>query len=214
MLKDIAVNHTDLLVAYFAYFVAVASPGPANLAIAMTSVSHGRSAGLKQAFGVMAGSTFWGIVAAFGLSAILVALGWAFTVLKIVGGCYLLWLAYKSCRSAMKASNPVVAGADQTTSRGTNFFLRGLFIHLTNPKAVFAWLAIIALGLKPDSPLWMTFAILIGCEIIALMIFGGYALIFSTKTAVRAYARLRRGIEAFMALAFGFAGVKMLTVKF
>lgn len=210
MTEDFLAHSGALFTAYGAYVIGVASPGPANLAIASTSVSQGRRNGLLLAMGVILGSAIWGIVAAFGLSATLMTLGWAFTALKIVGGIYLLWLAVNSFRSSLRSDSMPMP---QPSEKTRNYFLRGLLIHLTNPKAVFVWLAIIALGLKPDSPLWMTFAILIGCEILGLLIFGGYALLFSTNTAIRAYARLRRGLEAFMALAFGIAGIKLLAAR-
>ena len=54
-------------------FIAPASPGPATLGIAGTSMRHGRRAGLSLSAGIMAGSYIWSATAAFGVGAILLA---------------------------------------------------------------------------------------------------------------------------------------------
>ena len=53
--------------------IASASPGPATLDIASTSMRHGRRAGLSLSAGIMAGSYIWSATAAFGVGAILLA---------------------------------------------------------------------------------------------------------------------------------------------
>ena len=77
-------------------FVAMASPGPATLAIASTSMTQGRIKGLALASGILTGSLFWSCSAAFGLGAVLYANVWLFESLRYVGAVYLLFLAYKS----------------------------------------------------------------------------------------------------------------------
>jgi threonine efflux protein len=84
-----------------AAFVASASPGPATLAIADTSMQSGRRAGLALALGVTTGSLTWSIAAAIGLAAIMASSAWALEVLRYVGAAYLMLLALKSARSAI-----------------------------------------------------------------------------------------------------------------
>ena len=55
---------------------------------------------MALAMGVSAGSFTWGLLTAFGLSAIVASYAWALFAIKIFGGIYLLWLAYKSLKSA------------------------------------------------------------------------------------------------------------------
>lgn len=61
----------DVLIAYGAYFVGTASPGPSNLAIMSLAMSGGRRAALTFALGVVSGSFFWALLASLGLSAML-----------------------------------------------------------------------------------------------------------------------------------------------
>lgn len=195
----------DIVLAYAAYLVATVSPGPAIMAIMVTSAGAGRRAGLRLASGILAGSVLWGIAAALGLSIVMSHVAWVLTAFKIVGGCYLLWLALKSLKSALSAT-PVA----RPTPPGSGSFARGLALHLTNPKAVLAWAAIITLGLRPDAPPWVAGAILLGCALLGTIVFGTYAVVFSTDRMMRLYRAARRPIEGAVAALFGMAGMKLL----
>ena len=61
----------NVLLAYSAYFVGTASPGPSNLAIMGIAMNAGRRAALVFALGVISGSFFWALLASLGLSAVL-----------------------------------------------------------------------------------------------------------------------------------------------
>ena len=67
-----------------------ASPGPAKLGIAGTSMRHGRRAGLSLSAGIMAGSYIWSATAAFGAGAMPLAHVWMLETLRYCGGAYLL----------------------------------------------------------------------------------------------------------------------------
>lgn len=53
-------------------------------------------------------------------------------------------------------------------------------------------------------------AIVGGCAVLGVMVFGGYAMVFSTASMIALYARLRRWIEAVLSAVFAAAGFKML----
>jgi threonine/homoserine/homoserine lactone efflux protein len=85
-----------------------------------------------------------------------------------------------------------------------------VFLHLSNPKAVLSWVAIMALGLRQGSEPFIALWIIAGCGLLGLVIHPGYALLFSTARAVAFYARARRWIEGAMAAVFGWAGLHLL----
>src|SRR5262245_29080627 len=108
---------TDMLhlpVILAAAFVATASPGPATTTIAGTSMVSGRRLGLAVASGITAGSWAWSISAALGLGAIMLANAWMFEVIRYFGAGYLMYLAFKSARSAL------TPGAMETRGLGTS----------------------------------------------------------------------------------------------
>lgn len=202
----------ELMLVWSTCFIAMASPGPSNMAIMGTAMTLGRPNALALAVGVSTGSLTWAILAAAGISALLTSYAWALFALKIAGGLYLLWLAWRSARSALNPGPMADSGVARPASLRSSY-VKGLLLHLTNPKAILSWIAIIALGVKPGAPPELMLVIVGGCLAMGLSIFSGYALLFSTRTAVAAYRRVRRVADGLLAVVFGFAGFKLLTAR-
>lgn len=199
--------------AYVAYLIAVMSPGPAILAIIGTASAQGRRAGLIIALGIFGGSATWAAAAALGMAALLRHYAFALEILKIAGGFYLLYLGWKAYRSA-RLGDKALELSQKTGNRSVRqLLLRGYAIHVTNPKAIFGWLAIISLGLPQAAPTTAIVAIIGLCLSSGLLIFTGYALLFSTPQAVRAYRAMRRWIEGTMSAFYCFAGLRLLTSR-
>ncbi|MFS2180303.1 LysE family translocator [Rhizobium pisi] len=198
----------DLIVVYIAYMIAAGSPGPSNMAIMNVAMSQGRRPALALAAGVITMSTCWGLIAVTGISTLLVRYAHALLFLKIAGGLYLLWLAWKAARSAVRdaPSSEVIRPAAELGA----LYRRGILMHLGNPKAVLAWVAIMSLGLKPGASPQMAITAFGGCVLLGISIFAGYALLFSTAPMVRGYARARRWIEGSLAVFFAGAGSRLL----
>lgn len=93
-----------LLPVWTAYVLATASPGPSNMAIMATAMVRGRSPALVLVAGITTGSMTWALLAATGLSAVLATYANAMIIIRILGGAYLLFLAYKSVKSALATS--------------------------------------------------------------------------------------------------------------
>jgi threonine/homoserine/homoserine lactone efflux protein len=203
---------SSLLFAYSAYFVACASPGPSILAIMGMAMNAGRRPALTFAMGVMCGSMFWAVLAALGLSATLARYSQLLIFLKLAGGAYLLWLAVKSARAALKASS-VVPTLPKSEALPKRLYLRGLGFHLTNPKAILTWLSIVSLALPQGGTASHALLVVAGCNVIGFVVFGGYALLFSTPAVRRFYVAIRRWLEATLAIVFGVAGIKMLAFQ-
>ena len=109
------------------------TPGPDMALFLARTVSGGRSSGFAAMFGASTGLIIHALLAGLGLSALLAASATAFVILKIIGGLYLLWLAYGAIRhgSAFSVDGP---SSPQQTWLAT--FLTGLGINLTNPKVI------------------------------------------------------------------------------
>ncbi len=195
----------------FAAFIASGSPGPATLAIAGTSMSSGRRAGLALASGVTTGSFMWSVSAAFGLGAVMAANVWVFEIIRYAGAAYLLWLAVKAARSAWAGNRLAAKPLPPTTP--TRAYGKGLALHLTNPKAVLFFGALYAIGVPPGTPASGLVMVILAVGAQSLIMFHLYAVIFSSAPMTAAYTRAKRGFEAFFALAFGAIAFKVLTTK-
>ncbi|WP_373636773.1 LysE family translocator [Yoonia sp. BS5-3] len=202
----------EMVLLVVAWMVGGGSPGPATLAIAGTAMQRGRPAGLAVAGGVVTGSAFWGMAAALGMSALMLAHAWLFTSLRYVGAVFLLYLAYKALRAALKPGATVPVAAIGAT-RLRQLWLKGTLIHLTNPKAILGWGAVFAVAVPPSAPpaqIWQTFSVLITASSI---VFFGYGFLFSSDHMIRAYVRARRWFEATFGLLFGAAGMALLFTR-
>ncbi|MEL6996648.1 MAG: LysE family transporter [Pseudomonadota bacterium] len=192
-----------------AFFVAAASPGPATLAVAAVAMSAGRKTGLVFGVGLSVGLAFWGVVAATGLGALLQASASALFVLKLAGGAYLLWLAYQSARSAATE-----APAQTDPRHARRAFRSGLLLNLSNPKAVFAWMAVLALGLSDGSGTGYVAVATTLCIALGLLIYSVYAVVFSTPGAMAIYRGVRRWIDGAVAGLFALAGFGLIRSAF
>ncbi|TGE01431.1 LysE family translocator [Methylobacterium nonmethylotrophicum] len=201
----------DLPLILSAAFVASASPGPATLAIADAAMQAGRRTGLALALGVVTGSLTWSIAAALGLAAIMAASAWTLEVLRYLGGAYLLWLACRSARSAMRGPAAVArTAAERSAFRA---YAKGLALHLTNPKAILFFGSLYSLGLSSRAAPAEIALVIAAIGLQSTLIFTGYALLFSNGRLARGYVRLRRWFEGAFALLFAGAGLRVLTAR-
>jgi threonine/homoserine/homoserine lactone efflux protein len=212
-MTDLAPYLPQLAVAWTAYVIATATPGPAIIAIISTSISQGRRSGLALAFGVLTGSYIWAVLTASGLSALIRTYGHALVILKVVGAAYLLWLAWNAFRSAIRKDEAYRPEKTLPVLSPRRQYLKGLGIHLTNPKAIFSWIMLTSIGMPAGAPTEVMAALIAGCMALGFTIFLGFALVFSLGPVHRAYLKSRRAIEGVMAAFFAFAGFKLLTTK-
>lgn len=205
------IDWTGLGSIFAAFFIVAASPGPATLAVSAVSAASGRKSGMIFGAGLAVGLAFWGLVAATGLGAVLQASANLLIALKIAGGAYLLWLAYGSVRSAMRADH---WGENHVPSREKRLFLKGLALNLSNPKAVVAWMAALSVGLGTDDG-WVSLVVAtLGCALIGLLIYAAYAAAFSLKAIMNAYLKCRRLIDGMVSALFAVAGIALIRSAF
>ena len=189
--------------------LAQASPGPNMLAVAGAALGTGRRIALWTVAGVASGMIVWAALVAFGLGALLALYPVFLTGMKLVGGSYLAWLAFKGLRAAWRGGAPSVQ-ADTTPTTPARAWRRGLLVVLTNPKALLMWSAVGTYLFGSG----LTAAQVVGFGPVgafsAALIYGAYGVVFSTGVAERAYRRFTRAIEAGMGVAFGALGGSLI----
>lgn len=195
--------------AWMGVLAAQLSPGPNLAAVASTALGDGRRAAMFVMLGIASGMFVWSVSTALGLAALLERFPLSLVILRFVGGAYLLWMALRAARSVI-AGKPVTIHADATRLSDGAAYRRGLFVLLTNPKAVMMWAAVATFlfgaGLTPGQVL--AFGPVGAASGVA--VYGFYAWMFSTLAATAAYARAARGIEAVFASAFGLLGGRLI----
>ncbi|MEC5160552.1 LysE family translocator [Janthinobacterium sp. CG_S6] len=115
-----------------------ASPGPDNLMVLGIGMSRGRRQGMVFGLGCALGCLTHTLLATLGVSALIAASPLAFSVLKLCGGLYLVWLGVCALRSRGGARVDGVAVPDESLAR---LFAKGLFANSVNPKVVLFFLS-------------------------------------------------------------------------
>jgi len=191
------------------FFIVAVSPGPATLSNAVVAMQQGRKAGLIYGAGLACGLAFWGLIAASGMGIVLQSSVYLLSFLKVLGGLYLLWLAFLSARSAWR---PRSESAVATTRK--NWFLDGLLLNLSNPKAVLAWMSALTVGLNPNAD-FSSIALATGvCMATGFLVYVLYSVLFSIDDIMQAYRRFRHWIESTVAGLFTIAGIALIRSSF
>lgn len=119
-----------------AMFVLAITPGPGVFATVARALASGFKNASFVVLGIVAGDLIFLLLAIYGLSAMAELLGGFFTLVKYLGGAYLIWLGYKIWTSK---PNPTQVQGLVELSWKSNFF-SGLAITLSNPKVILFYL--------------------------------------------------------------------------
>ncbi|MEI8593006.1 LysE family translocator [Photobacterium sp. Hal280] len=114
-------------------------PGPDSLLIAGRAATQGFKAGSATALGIGTGTMIHIVAAALGLSAVLASSATAFTVVKILGGAYLIYMAISMLRSSSADGNTEVMRKPKASLK--RIYYQGFITNLFNPKIAVFFLA-------------------------------------------------------------------------
>lgn len=130
----------DLLLFAFAALMLVLTPGPNMIYLISRSIVQGREAGFISLLGVMLGFLVHMTLAAFGLTAVFLAIPYAYDVVKFVGAAYLLWMAWNAVRPG--SASPFEARQLPHDSPA-KLFQMGFLTNVLNPKVAVFYMALL-----------------------------------------------------------------------
>jgi RhtB (resistance to homoserine/threonine) family protein len=168
----------------------IVTPGPDMALVTRNALLHGRQAALATSLGVNAGLLVWTLASALGVAALLRASAVAFTVLKLVGAAYLIWLGLQALRAASPRRRGAGSSPTGTGDRGTPRigFRQGLLSNLGNPKIAVFFTSLLPQFVAPGRSV-LAPSLLLGAVFVLMTLIwlSAYALV-----AVRASSLLRR----------------------
>lgn len=194
---------TSIWWSYFAAAWLIAlSPGSG----AVLSVGHGLRYGVQGAsvtiLGLQAGLMGITLIAGVGVGSLLVASAMAFTVVKVLGALYLLWLGWKQWRAPVHAGHGLLdeATGEATANPGAvpmmparQRFLTGLFTNLTNPKGIVFMVAVLPQFIVASRPLLPQIGVLMLTTVaVDLVVMHGYAFTGARLASLLRSARAQR----------------------
>lgn len=126
------------------------TPGQDTLFIIGRSLTGGSRAGVAAAFGISLGSVFHTLAAAMGLSAILATSALAFSVVKLLGAAYLIYLGAR-LMLAKAVANQAAVSKSSASGDPRSAFLQGIVTNVLNPKVALFFLALLPQFIEPIS---------------------------------------------------------------
>ena len=161
-------------ISYFiiASFLLTIAPGPDIIFLIAQTLNHGPKAGVPTALGLTFGNLIHTLAVALGISLLIQASEQAFTFIKILGACYLLYLAYEVITAQSAHTKEHIE-----LSRHS-LFVRGILMNLLNPKVILFFIAFLPQFVSPNAQnIWVEmvfFGVLF--TLIVLITFGSIGL--------------------------------------
>lgn len=200
-------NSTIVLASVFAIFIpALMLPGPDFIAVVRSSMARGTSAGLLTTVGVSIGLGFYATLSLLGLSAILVEYQWLGWAVRVLGGCYLVYLGV---RIFFSGSRPVDIATADAKPRG-NALLFGFLVTLTNPKAIVLFTSVFATAVTEATPHWLMglmIALVMACSLTWYAI---VSLFMSSAPVINRFRNAQHWIERAAGVCFVAIGGRIL----
>ncbi|MEX3897767.1 LysE family translocator [Paraburkholderia sp. JPY432] len=128
-------------------FGMVLTPGPNMVYLISRSICQGRQAGLISLAGVALGFIFYMLCAAFGITALVLAIPYAYDALRFGGAMYLLYLAWQAVKPGGRSPFQV---RDLPVDSRRKLFLMGFTTNLLNPKIAVLYLSLLPQFIDPS----------------------------------------------------------------
>jgi threonine/homoserine/homoserine lactone efflux protein len=167
----------------------IVTPGPDMALVTRTALAEGMRPALRTSAGICCGLLAWGALSALGVAAVVAASATAFTVLKLAGAAYLVYLGVQTIRGQRTRN-----GTDPSFARGS--FRSGLVSNLLNPKIAVFYSTVLPGFVAAGAEVLPAVLLLTGVHVSMSVIWlGGYAWAVTRAGDVLRRPRARRLLE-------------------
>lgn len=143
------------------------TPGPNMVYLISRSICQGRTAGMISLGGVALGFAFYMVCEALGITALLMAVPFAYDALRIGGALYLLYLAWQAVKPGGRSPFQV---RDLPKDSPRKLFAMGFVTNLLNPKIAVIYLSLLPQFISPAQGSVLTQALLLGATQILISV--------------------------------------------
>jgi RhtB (resistance to homoserine/threonine) family protein len=190
--------------------IVIVIPGPDTAVVTKNVLVHGRRAALATSLGVSTGLLVWTIAAAVGIASVVRASEVAFTVLKVIGALYLVWLGIQALRAAgHEAAAP--ADADSRPAMGAlGGFRQGLFSDLANPKIGIFFTSLLPQFVEPGHPVLVPFLALGAVFVLMTVVWlSAYCLVAARAAETLTRPKVRAALDRFTGVVLIAIGLRL-----
>lgn len=157
----------------------VLTPGPNMIYLVSRSICQGPMAGLISLGGVALGFVVYMLLTAFGITVLLLAVPFAFEVLKFCGALYLGWLAWQALRPGGRSPFQV---RDLPADSPRKLFVMGLVTNLLNPKVAILYMSLLPQFIDPTRGSVLLQSLVLGFTQIVIGVTGNGLIALSAGT--------------------------------
>lgn len=184
--------------------VAILSPGPGVIAVSQSAFAMGRARALPYGWGLALGASLWCLFALAGLTVLFRVVPWTYVALKVLGGAYLVWIAWKMWKHA---PDPLPDPADKRFGSG---FWGGLILNLSNPKPALFYSAVLLSIFPATLSLGDKAAIYLTAVSVELVFYTALATLMALPLLRRRYYAAKFWIDRVAAGLIGLLGISLI----
>lgn len=206
---------TEFITITFIGLLMIISPGPDFAIVIKTSLSQDRLAGILSAIGVGIANLIHVSINLLGIGVIIAQSVIAFTILKIFGAGYLLYIGFKGLRAKPELKEIDLKNINTFSSKGfsSNGFFSGFFTSLLNPKACLFYLSFFSVILSSTTPFARQVCYGIWLSTLATIWFSLVAVFFTHPIIRIKLKNAKHWIERIAGGALMLLGLRLLTTK-
>lgn len=203
--------HTNLFILSVVsiWTVAVMTPGPNLFMTLQASVNGSRLTGLLVVLGTCTGTIVWSVAGYFGIAYLFHTLPWMYTILKLIGGSYIIYLGIISIISSRK-TRPETHAQEKSFQRFWCGYWKGLATNLSNPKTAMFITSLFASVLPKEPALYPGILIATLMVTISFIWYSFIVLIFSSNKIKNIYKKVQGWAEGIAGIIFIVFGVKLV----
>lgn len=201
----------DLTAFALVAFAMVCTPGPNMIYLLSRSLCQGPRAGMVSLVGVAAAFAVYMVSAVLGITALFMAVPFAYDTLRVAGAAYLLWLAWQAVRPGGRSPFEV---RDLPPDGTRKLVLMGFLTNLLNPKAAVLYLSLLPQFMRPERGDLLGQGLVLGSTQIAISFAVNTVIILTAGSMASFLARRPRWQTAqrwLMATVLGGLAVRMMT---
>ena len=195
-----------LVSVFFIFIPALILPGPDFIAVVRSSMTRGTRAGLMTTMGVSMGLGLYATLSLVGLSAVLVEYQWLAWTVRVLGGCYLIYLGIRLVFADARS----IALADEESAQRRNALVFGFLVTMTNPKAVVLFTSVFATAVTAQTPSWLLVLMIVLVILSSLAWYTIVSLFMSSRPVIVRFQHMRHRIERVAGVCFVAIGGKIL----
>ena len=187
--------------------VLTVTPGPDMALVARVVFGRGRAAAWLTSLGVVSGHLLWGLASAIGVAAVLNASATLYTILRLIGAAYLIWLGVQALFSHSTEHEETAAPLE---TNKVSAYRQGLINDLLNPKIGAFYTTLLPQFIGPGQPVFLTSILLAALFALIVTIWLAiYVLILAKAGEIFRRPAVRRTMERITAVVLVGLGIRL-----